>query len=261
MRVELKALRPELTSDVSRLWVLRRMPKFGAHLDREEMDGFLRGDRSRTAPSRGFVIWAHALGMVFSPDISPTPAMVLLLTRRIQIMWERLVDSLRSKNYWASVRSLILLTSVNILHGMFQTSLLHIQKSCDMIKMGNLRFIPMCGPPPEFSEDLHKALVPLSQTIYWANYLFLTRRGPEPSATADLEQEFRQELPVSDIPSITFHIDLTVPPQQAYPILFEICPLMMRTQGILLAKDTILLLGALPADGKICTSTSLLGSI
>ena len=187
--------------------------------------------------------------------------MVLLLTRRIQIVWERLADSLSNKDYWATVRSLTMATSTNILNRMLQTSLLYIQKTCDLIKAGNLRFVPTCGPPPEFSEDLHKALVPLSQVIYWANYMFLVRHGPEPSATADLEQEFRQKLPVGGITSVTLHIDLIFPLQQAYPILFEICPLIMRTQGILLVKDTILLLGALPANGKSYASTFSVDSI
>jgi len=31
----------------------------------------------------------------------------------------------------------------------------------------------------------------------------------------------------------------------------------MRTQGILLVRDAILLLGALPVDGECCTSTPL----
>jgi hypothetical protein len=48
--------------------------------------------------------------------------------------------------------------------------------------------------------------------------------------------------------------------QRAYPILFEICPLTMRTEGILLVKDTILLLGVIPADGERYASTSISGS-
>ena len=38
--------------------------------------------------------------------------------------------------------------------------------------------------------------------------------------------------------------------QRAYPILFEICPLTMRTQGILLVRDVIMLLNGLPVDGE-----------
>jgi len=189
---------PNSPSDASRLWALHQMPRFGAHLDRKELEGYLRGDHSRTAPSGNFVLWARLLGMELSPDISPTPSMARLFTRHFQTMWERAVDTLRSKNYWASVRSFTMATSFYIFQCMPQTALLYIQKSCDLIKAANLRFVPECGPPPEFSEYVHKTLAPLSQTIYWANYLFLTRRGPEPSATADLEREFRQEVPVGD---------------------------------------------------------------
>ena len=209
MRIESGVLGPRThPPDVSRLWVLRRLPKFGVHLDREELEGLIRGDQSSTAPSHGFVYWAHAIGMLFSPDGRPTHTMVLFYTRRAQIAWERLVDVIKSKDYRAAVRALMVVISNTILLCMTQTSLLYIQKSCEIIRAGDLRFVPTYGTPPEFSEDLHKALVPLSQTIYWANYLFLTRGVPDPSVTADLEQEFRQALPVGDISPIVSHNDL-----------------------------------------------------
>ena len=47
------------------------------------------------------------------------------------------------------------------------------------------------------------------------------------------------------------------PRQKAYPILFEICPLTMRTQGIVLVRDAILLLGLLTTDGERHTFTSI----
>ena len=39
-------------------------------------------------------------------------------------------------------------------------------------------------------------------------------------------------------------------------MLFEVCPLTMRTQCILLVRDVILLLGILPADSERFTSAS-----
>jgi len=36
--------------------------------------------------------------------------------------------------------------------------------------------------------------------------------------------------------------------QQTYPHLFDICPLTMRTQGILLVKDAILMMASCSAD-------------
>ena len=37
--------------------------------------------------------------------------------------------------------------------------------------------------------------------------------------------------------------------QQVYPLLFEICPLTMRTQGILLVKDAIFLINFCSTGG------------
>ena len=81
-----------------------------------------------------------------------------------------------------------------------EVALLYIQKCCDLVQAGNVRFVPTHGRP-EFSEDFHEISVALSQIIYWANYLFLMRGGPEPRVTANLEKEFRQNLPVGDITS------------------------------------------------------------
>lgn len=122
--------------------------------------------------------------------------------------WEHLVNIIKNKDYRAAVRALMVVVSNTILLCMTQTTIFYIQKGCELIKAGNLRFVPTYGHPPEFSEDLHKALVPLSQTIYWANYLFLTRGVPDPGVTADLEQEFLQELPVGSIFLIVSWIDL-----------------------------------------------------
>lgn len=39
--------------------------------------------------------------------------------------------------------------------------------------------------------------------------------------------------------------------QQTYPQLFEICPLIMRTQGMLLVKDAILIMTFCSTDGVL----------
>ena len=56
---------------------------------------------------------------------------------------------------------------------------------------------------------------------------------------------------------LVHRVDLLL--QRAYPVLFEICPLTMRTKGILLVRDTVLLLSILPADGECYASSSLAG--
>ena len=152
---------------------------------------------------RVFVCGAQVLGMGSSPDVDNSPSMVLLHARRTQIAWECLVDLLRSENYGVTVQAVVQVVASYILIRMTQMAVLYIQKSYHAISAGNLRFVPEYGPLPEFSEDLHELLVALSQTIYWSNYLFLIRGDPEPRVTARLEREFRQQLPVGDIPAST----------------------------------------------------------
>jgi hypothetical protein len=134
--------------------------------------------------------------MLFSPDVDNTPAMVLFHARRAQTAWECLAEVFQGKDYRVNIQVSILAASSYILICMTQTALLYLYKTCCFIEAGGMQFVPTSGHPPEFSEDLHETLVALSQTIYWANYLFLMRNGPEPRSTAKLEREFRQELQV-----------------------------------------------------------------
>jgi len=122
--------------------------------------------------------------------------------RRVHTARESLAGHIGTKAYEAAVRALIVAASSSILVRMKQVGIFYIQQCCDTIEAGNLHFVPTTGHPPEFSEDLHENLVALSQTIYWANYFFLMRGGPEPRATVNLEKEFRRELPVGDVTSI-----------------------------------------------------------
>jgi len=147
--------------------------------------------------------------MPFLPGFRDTPPMLRFLAKRTQKGWECLAELFRVGDYNTKVQASILVAAGNVLINLPQTALLYVRKSCDFIKAGNLQFVPTYGRPPEFSEDLHETLVALSQTVYWANYLFLMCGGPEPQATAELEKEFRQELPVCGATSVHLHAQLT----------------------------------------------------
>ena len=198
---------------------------------------------------RFFVRGPQSLAMSFVLD--NTPAAIRFQARWSQIALECLAELFSSKDYKAKVQAAAFAASGYTLMNLPQMALHYIQKSCSFIKMGNLRFVPTYGRPPEFSEDLHETLVALSQTVYWANYLFLMCGGPEPHATAEVEKEFRWELTVGVFASPLRAELNNYLLQQTYPILFEICPLTMRTQGILLVRDAILLLRVLPVDGEL----------
>jgi len=213
------------------------------------MNALLRGDQSGTVLNRAFVCGAHVLGMMPSAGTDVTPAMVLLQARRLQTGWESLVEVFRGNDYWLNIQMAAFVASGFLYICMPQTALFYIHKGCDLIKARNAQFAPSCGRPPEFSDNLHEMLAALSQIIYWSNYVFLMCGGPEPHMTAKLEKEFRRELPVSNISHTPLVRRANFSPQDIYPILFDICPLTMRTHGILLVRDAILLLGILPDDG------------
>jgi len=194
--------------DISRLWLLLRLLKFGVQFSGQKMNALLHGDLSGTVLDRSFVCGSHVLGMMASAGTNDTPAMVLFHARRVQTAWESLAELFGGDNYRTKVQAAALVVSSHVYMCMPQMALFYIQKSCDFIKAGNLRLVPTFGRPPEFSEDLHETLVALSQTVYWANYMFLMRGGPEPRATAKLEMEFRQELPVGKSPSLFLRVEL-----------------------------------------------------
>jgi hypothetical protein len=161
-----------------------------------------RGDQSGTVLNRVFVCGAHVFGMPSSVGMDDTPAMVRFHARRLQTVWECLAELFKGNDYRLSIQAAVFIASGFIHMRMNQTALLYIQKSYNFIKAGNIQFVPTCERPPELSKDLHETLVALSQTVYWANYLFLVHGGPELPETAELGMEFLRELPVGDITSV-----------------------------------------------------------
>ena len=229
-----------------------RLLNFGTYFGSKKMDVLLRGDSSGAVLDRCFVFGAQSVGMMYCIGTDYSPGIVQLHARRSQLAWEALAELFKGTDYNTIVQAAVLVASSHVYMCMPQTALLYIQKACEFITAGALRFVPTCGRPPEFSEELHETLAALSQAVYWANYLFLMCGGPEPRVTANLEKEFRQDLPVSEFASTFFTHQVHFLPQLTYGILFEICPLTMRTLGILLVRDAVLLLGVLPTDGERC---------
>ena len=207
MRIGMRVYRTQNSRlDLSRLWLMVRLLKFGTYLSGKKTEALLHGDLSGTVLDRAFVCGAQSLGMLSYAGKDDTPAMVRFHARRTQTAWESLADLFKRTDYRTSVHAAVLVASSHIYLCMPQTALHYIQKTCDLIKAGGLRFVPTCGRPPEFSEELHEILAALSQTIYWANSLFLVCGGPEPRATAKLEMEFRQELPVGEFISTLLYL-------------------------------------------------------
>jgi hypothetical protein len=151
------------------------------------------------------VFAAEALGIPAFAGTDDTPTMVRFHARRVQTAWESLVGFFEGSDHRAKVHIASAMIPGFVYLRLPKMASPYIQKCCEYAQAGNVQFVPTYGHPPELSEDLHEILVALSQAVYWANYLFLVCGGPRPCATAKLEREFRQELPVSDIASPPVH--------------------------------------------------------
>jgi len=160
------------------------------------------------------------MGMYLSAP-EETPATVLLQARYLQRSWESLIQLTQTTQERDKVRALVIVAHSFIIVRLNAAAQLYFLKACKMIEKEKLRFLPEHGPPLEFSERVREEASILSQAIYLENYLYLTLGGPAPVKTVGLEREFRLDL------------------QRVYPFLFEICPLTMRTQSILLVRDAI----------------------
>ena len=131
-------------------------------------------------------------------------AMIRHHARHLQTCLEMFMDILRGHDWELKAQTALWVTAVSIILPITELALPVIQKSCEAINTGGLRFIPTYGRPPEFSEDLHEKLSVLSQVIYFENFFFLTCGGAEPTMTARIEKEFRHRLQVRLASSSSF---------------------------------------------------------
>lgn len=162
----------------------------------------LGGDTSGTIIHPFFIPAAQALGMYFCEGMESSPAMVRLHAKHIQMCLEWLAEIFKGNDWELRAQVALWVTSASITLSLNDYYIpLYMQRGCEAINTGGLRFIPTYGRPPAFSEDLHEKLSVLSQIIYFENFLFLTHGGEEPRMTAKIEEEFRHQLPVRPTPS------------------------------------------------------------
>ena len=245
--------KPQYTS---RLRSLCRMNKLGIYLGPEKQDALYRGDTSNTVVNRYFVYGFRATGTHLCEALDGSPATVRLLARFIQKAWEALVDIYRGNDQRLAAQGLLVFLHSLIVMGIPSRVWFYFQKVCELIDSGNLRFLPVYGRPPELSDQVREDAAVLSQAIYLENYLYLALGGPAPVKTAKLAREFRQDLQVRII-CCRDQSELSDLAQGVYPTLFNLCPLTMRTQSILLVRDVTQVLVSHPADRKANLNVSL----
>jgi len=232
------------------------MNKFGIYLGPEKQDALFRGDTSNTVVNRYILYGFQAVGTHFCKALDGSHATVRLLARYTQNAWEALIDVYRGDNHRLAARALLLFLHSLIVMGFRPVIWFYLPTLYELIDNGNLRFLPLYGRPPELSDRVREDAAVLSQAIYLENYLYLVLGGPAPVKTARIEREFRQDLQVRTI-HCRDRSGLSDLAQGTYPTLFDLCPLTMRTQSILLIRDATLGLVSHSADRKADLNVSL----
>lgn len=139
--------------------------------------------------------------MHFCDGLDKSPAMAKLQVKYVQASLELLIEVSRGSDWELKAQMMLWVASGSIVMRLLQLTPSYIKKSCDVVNMAGLQFIPTYGRPPQFSQDLHEKISVLSQIIYFENFWFLTCGGAEPTMTARIEYEFRHQLQVNTISS------------------------------------------------------------
>ncbi|KAF9643250.1 hypothetical protein BDM02DRAFT_3123697 [Thelephora ganbajun] len=214
-----------------RLAALRRLRQFGMSLTGLKQDAIMRGDTSNTIVHPFFIPATAGLGMHFCADVGHSPTMVRLHAEHGQQAFEQVAEINKGSDTNLKAQVFLYVTTSSLYGRWFKLSRQYLTKACIALNAANLRFIPVIGRPPALTEDICERFAILSQIIYFENYMFFAVDGVEPKMTMRIEKEFRDEV------------------QQIYPRLFEICPLTMRTEGILLVKDVVFFIALCSTDG------------
>ena len=231
----------------SRVASLRRLRLFGTHLTGPKQEAVIRADLSNTVVHPFFTHTTAGLGMHFRVNASDTPEMVRLHAKHAQLAWEQIAEISKGDDANLKAQAFLQVATSSLYGRWFKFSRRYLTRACIVLNASKLSFIPTTGRPPELTEDVFERFAILSQNIYFENYMFLAVDGMEPKMTTRIENEFQHELQVR-LFSHFLRRPLTRV-QQTYPQLFEICPLTMRTQAILLVKGVILTMSLCSADG------------
>ena len=183
--------------------VLLRLNKFGIRFTSGKQQALLRGDTSGDAIHPFFVYSAQIWGMYFCDTMVDSPAMIRLQAKYLQVTLELLAEVSKGHDWELRAQIGVWITSASLTLRQGDVMNLYLREGCEAVETAGLQFIPTYGPPPEFSEELHEKLSVLSQLIYYENFLFLVCGGAEPTMTARIEKEFRNQLrvwPVAPFP-------------------------------------------------------------
>ena len=172
--------------------------KLGIHFTQEKQEAILRGDTSNTVVNPLFVYQASSYGMHLSQSFMQSPSAPEFQARYSELVWEELAKMRRGNNNELKAQAMLSISACCVIFRWMDIASQYLHKACRVINTASVRFIPTCGQPPPYSEEIRERSAILSQVIYFENYLFLACGGPQPGLTARIEREFRYELQVGN---------------------------------------------------------------
>ena len=175
------------------------MDKLGLYLIQEKREAILRGDTSNSVVNRHFVDGLQAMGMHLCGTPEQTPAMVRLEARYTQTAWESLIQLTQTNQERVKAQALVLVAHSFVILGLDAPAQLYLLKACKIIEREKLQFLPRCGRPAKFSEQVREEVSVLSQAIYLESYCHLALGGSAPTKTVRVEREFRFDLQVRNV--------------------------------------------------------------
>lgn len=172
------------------------MNKLGVYFGTDRQEALFRGDTSNTVVDPYYIYAFQAIGMHLCDPLDYSPPMARLQARYAQRAWEYLFDIYKGGDERLKVQGFLFFVYSLVFMGFSATTRLYLSKVCNMVNDANLQFLPTYGRPLELCDQVREDITVLSQTIYTENYFFPMLGGPEPTMTARLEREFRQDLQV-----------------------------------------------------------------
>ena len=172
----------------------------GLRLRGDKQEAIVRGDLCGTVVHPFFVHLAHALGMHYCAALPDGKTAIIMQARYAQLTWESMADISKGQDRFLLLEAMFALASSCMFLRWLNITQEYLLKAINIANESHISLVPKDSPVPAFSGDVHEHIAQLSQLIYLENFLFLTRNGAEPKATSRLEEEFRTELEVPNLP-------------------------------------------------------------
>jgi hypothetical protein len=226
----------------SRMIFLAHRLQFGFYFSFANQHAILLGDTSHTIIHAFYIYFAQAVGCHLYQESRVDFSLLHMEAMNMQLAMEALASMREEDDPFQLARAYGFLAMAFLYTHNLAIGKRYMRRVFEIVNRNNIRFVPLSGdldgflPIPEFSEDVHERAAFLSQMVYTEFDLQFVAGIPA-DFCFDLEDQFRYELPVRTSSYTTDEFVFITSSQNAYPILFRTCPIILRAKSLLLVKD------------------------